>query len=333
MASRHRPRRSPPGHDLTYVNDHDPGIRRARPATGFDYLDAEGQPVARRQTLDRIRKLAIPPAWTEVWIAPTRAATSRPTGRDAKGRKQYRYHDRWRADRDEAKYDRLIAFGRALPQAARAGRARPRPPRPAPREGAGRRGPGAGDHPDPRRQRGIRQDQQELRPDHAARPARPARRRRARCSSSAARAARCTRPASRPRAWPASSRPARTCPASGCSSTSTTTASGTPSAAADVNAYLREAHGRGLLRQGLPHLGRHPRRRPRAGACSRPARATTQAKKNVNTCVKAVAGVLGNTAAVCRKAYIHPAVFDASEAGVLDKRLTKDAPRRGTGAA
>lgn len=101
--------------DLVYVNDTDPGIRRIRSRGGFRYKDASGSPVRDAGTLERIRKLAIPPAWTDVWIAPPPEAHIQATGRDARGRKQYRYHARWREVRDRSKYGRMIAFGKALP--------------------------------------------------------------------------------------------------------------------------------------------------------------------------------------------------------------------------
>jgi DNA topoisomerase-1 len=100
---------------LRYVNDAMAGIRRVRRGRGFVYVDAEGQPVNGEPHLARIRALVIPPAWSDVWICPTPNGHLQATGRDARGRKQYRYHPRYRAVRDETKYDRMIAFGRALP--------------------------------------------------------------------------------------------------------------------------------------------------------------------------------------------------------------------------
>ena len=101
---------------LSYTNDHDAGIARHRRGKGFVYVDARGHVVRDRATLARIRSLAIPPAWTHVWISPDPDGHVQATGRDAKGRKQYRYHARWREVRDETKYYRLAAFCRALPQ-------------------------------------------------------------------------------------------------------------------------------------------------------------------------------------------------------------------------
>ena len=100
---------------LRYVSDDRPGIRRVRRGKGFRYVQPDGQAVRDRDTLRRIRSLAIPPAWSDVWICPLANGHLQATGHDARGRKQYRYHPRWRAVRDETKYDRLIAFGQALP--------------------------------------------------------------------------------------------------------------------------------------------------------------------------------------------------------------------------
>jgi DNA topoisomerase-1 len=100
---------------LRYVNDNKPGIRRERTDEGFRYFDAKGEPVDEETTLKRIKSLAIPPAWTEVWICPQANGHLQATGRDARGRKQYRYHPKWREVRDEVKYERMIKFGQALP--------------------------------------------------------------------------------------------------------------------------------------------------------------------------------------------------------------------------
>ncbi len=100
---------------LRYVNDNKPGIRREPAADGFRYVDAKGEPVDELDTLRRIKSLAIPPAWTDVWICPQENGHLQATGRDARGRKQYRYHPKWREVRDEVKYERMIKFGQALP--------------------------------------------------------------------------------------------------------------------------------------------------------------------------------------------------------------------------
>jgi len=106
------------GH-LRYVTDAAPGIMRLRAGKGFRYRAADGSPVRAPQTLTRIRSLAIPPAWTDVWICALPNGHIQAVGRDARGRKQYRYHPRWREVRDETKYARLAAFARALPRIRR----------------------------------------------------------------------------------------------------------------------------------------------------------------------------------------------------------------------
>jgi DNA topoisomerase-1 len=99
---------------LRYVCDEAPGIRRRRRGKGFGYTWPDGRPVRDPPTRARIAKLAIPPAWTDVWISTDALAHLQVTGRDARGRKQYRYHDRWRQVRDAHKFDRLAEFGAAL---------------------------------------------------------------------------------------------------------------------------------------------------------------------------------------------------------------------------
>jgi DNA topoisomerase-1 len=101
---------------LRYVHDDRPGIRREPDGEGFRYVDAKGEPVDDEATLKRIKSLAIPPAWTDVWICPQANGHLQATGRDARGRKQYRYHPKWREVRDEVKYERMINFGKALPK-------------------------------------------------------------------------------------------------------------------------------------------------------------------------------------------------------------------------
>jgi DNA topoisomerase I len=99
---------------LRYTADTVPGIRRVRHGSGFRYLGPDGKVVRDNAELQRIRSLVIPPAWTEVWISTDSRGHLQATGRDARGRKQYRYHPRWREVRDETKYYRMIAFAQAL---------------------------------------------------------------------------------------------------------------------------------------------------------------------------------------------------------------------------
>lgn len=100
---------------LRYVHDDEPGFRRRRAGKGFTYLDLKGKPIRAAAKVERINGLAIPPAWTDVWICPRADGHLQATGRDAKGRKQYRYHPDWRALQEEMKFDRLISFGEGLP--------------------------------------------------------------------------------------------------------------------------------------------------------------------------------------------------------------------------
>jgi DNA topoisomerase-1 len=100
---------------LVYVSDRTPGIIRRRRGRGFGYVDQHGHVLRRRAELDRITRLAIPPAWKDVWICRNPRGHLQACGRDARGRKQYRYHAGWRKMRDEVKYDEMLAFAMALP--------------------------------------------------------------------------------------------------------------------------------------------------------------------------------------------------------------------------
>jgi len=104
---------------LRYVSDSKPGITRHRAGRGFAYRLPDGSPVTDERVLARIRALAVPPAYTDVWITTDPLGHIQATGRDARGRKQYRYHTRWRAERDGNKYDRLAAFAEVLPKIRR----------------------------------------------------------------------------------------------------------------------------------------------------------------------------------------------------------------------
>src|SRR5438874_2679286 len=101
---------------LRFVSDSGRGVRRLRCGGSFRYLDWRGRPVRDPAVLARIRRLALPPAWTDVWICTRPDGHLQATGRDAKGRKQYRYHDLFRAARDAVKFDSLVDFAKALPR-------------------------------------------------------------------------------------------------------------------------------------------------------------------------------------------------------------------------
>jgi DNA topoisomerase IB len=104
---------------LRYVSDTEPGITRIRRGKGFRYVGPDGKPITDRSELQRIRKLAIPPAYGSVWICVHPRGHIQATGRDARGRKQYRYHPLWRESRDRTKFDRMIEFAVALPKLRR----------------------------------------------------------------------------------------------------------------------------------------------------------------------------------------------------------------------
>jgi DNA topoisomerase I len=104
---------------LQYASDERPGYTRKAKGKHFEYFDSNGKPIRDEQRLLRIKRLAIPPAWTDVWICPSPNGHVQATGRDARGRKQYRYHERWRELRDENKFERLAQFANALPNIRR----------------------------------------------------------------------------------------------------------------------------------------------------------------------------------------------------------------------
>ena len=109
------PREAAESAGLVYVSDEDKGIRRERKGDGFVYTRPNGEPLTDEPTLERIRKLAIPPAYVDVWICPKANGHLQATGRDARGRKQYRYHPQFREVRESTKYEHMMEFARALP--------------------------------------------------------------------------------------------------------------------------------------------------------------------------------------------------------------------------
>jgi DNA topoisomerase-1 len=104
------------GASLSYVTDSAPGITRKRAGRGWRYEAPDSAPIKDKEVLARIKSLVLPPAWTQVWICPSADGHIQATGIDDCGRKQYRYHPRWREVRDEDKYERMLDFGKALPK-------------------------------------------------------------------------------------------------------------------------------------------------------------------------------------------------------------------------
>jgi DNA topoisomerase I len=311
---------------LTYVTDEIPGIRRIARGSGFTYRWPDGRPLKDEAELARIRSLAIPPAWRDVWISPWPHGHLQATGRDARGRKQHRYHPRWSAVRDEAKYSRIVAFAEALPALRRRSQA-----------DLLRRGLphqkvvatvvqllertliriGNDEYARHNRSFGLTTIQ-----DRHASIAGAAIRFRFRGKSGKRHDVTL--------ADPRLARIVRNCqelPGSQLFQYVDRDGRVRDITSSHVNAYLRAAMGHTftakdvrtwagtvLAAQALDELGRSAGR----GAVDR----------DVVRAVDAVSQVLGNTRAVCRRCYVHPAIVDAHKDGTLARALHPRAPRR-----
>jgi len=302
---------------LAYVSDQDPGIRR-KPARshGFNYLDKNGEAVADERTLDRIRALAIPPAWTDVWICPRANGHIQATGRDQRGRKQYRYHERWRQARDENKYDRLIAFGRALP------RLRRRVDEDLARRGLPREKVLAA-VVQVMEKTLVRVGNEEYAKQNNSFGLTTLRDRHVRFGGGRARfefrgkSGKVHVTGFNDRRLARIVKACQDIPGQRLFQYFDDDGERRAVESADVNAYIREAMGEDFSAKDF---------RTWAGTVAaaqalmlqEPCASAAEARRTINTCVKAVAGVLGNTAAVARKAYIHPAVLDAYAEGRLE---------------
>ncbi|MBO9708743.1 MAG: DNA topoisomerase IB [Caulobacter sp.] len=303
---------------LIYVDAHDQGLRRAPRGQGFSYLDHEGRIVKDAATLDRIRALAIPPAWTDVWICPAPNGHVQAVGRDSKGRKQYRYHPDWRADRDARKYDRMAAFGRALP------RLRKRVEADLARRGL------------PREKvlaavvsllelTLIRVGNDEYAKANRSFGLTTLRKRHLKLAGGGAvfefvgKSGKVHRTGFRDR------RLARVVAACqelrGQRLFQYLDPEGQRRAveSSDVNDYIRAACGDDFSAKDFRTWAGSLAAMEGLSLSPRPV-TKTEAKRTLNTCVKAVAGFLGNTPAVCRTAYIHPKVMEAFDAGALPRR-------------
>jgi len=306
---------------LSYVSDLDPGIRRRKAGHGFDYLDADGEPITDEPTLDRIRKLAIPPAWTDVWIAPSERGHIQATGRDARGRKQYRYHERWREVRDEHKYDRVIAFGHALPK-LRSRVEHDLSLRGLPREkvlAAVIRvmeitliRVGNEEYAKVNKSFGLTT----LRDRHVHVGANRA------VFEFRGKSGKVHRTGFSDRRLARIVKACQDLPGQRLFQYLDDDGQQHSVESADVNGYLHEVLGDDFSAKDFrTWAGTLAAARALVSLpeCASPG----EAKRNVNTCVKAVAGVLGNTPAVCRKAYIHPIVLEAYEASELPLKAAK----------
>jgi DNA topoisomerase-1 len=314
---------------LRYVTDRAPGIARRRVGSGFRYVDARGAIVRQDDELKRIRALAIPPAWRDVWISSDPRGHLQATGRDARGRKQHRYHPRWRKVRDEAKYDRILEFAAALPALRRracediAVNGLPR-------------GKVVAALVQLLEKTLIRVGNAEYARDNQSFGLTTLRDGHARISGSTIRFrfkgkagkfhdisfsdARLARIVKR----------CQELPGRDLFQYLDDEGKVQDIGSADVNEYLRDVMGREFTAKdfrtwtGTVLAARSLEELQEFGS-------ETQAKKNILQAVDAVAGVLGNTRAVCRKCYIHPAIVDAYMDRTLAASLGSRARRRPAG--
>jgi len=304
---------------LSWCSDDHPGLTRRRAGKGWSYRDAQGRTVTDRKVLDRIRALAIPPAWTDVWICPRANGHIQAIGRDAKGRKQYRYHADWSTARSETKFDRLPAFARALPRL-----------RAQVEHDLGLRGVcrekvlatavrlleltliriGNAAYAKQNRSYGLTTlHKRHLDVDGAALTF-EFRGKSGKDHSVSVRDRRLARVV----------RALEDLPGQQLFKYRTPEGDLCPVTSDDVNAYIREAMGDAFSAKDF---------RTWAGTVSaaralremEPPTSPTDAKRNITVCVKAVSGLLGNTPTVCRASYVHPVVFDLYQAGTLGERL------------
>ncbi|AQR61323.1 DNA topoisomerase [Brevundimonas sp. LM2] len=300
---------------LTYASDAEPGLTRVRSGTGFSIRDAQGKVVRDKAVLDRVRMLAIPPAWTQVWISPKATGHIQATGRDVKGRKQYRYHNDWSTHRSGNKFDKMSAFAKALPRL-----------RAQVEHDLATRGPtrekvlatavrlleitliriGNQQYAKANRSYGLTTlHKRHLAVDGAG-------------LSFAFRGKSGVdhKVSVRDRRLATVVRSLRELPGQQLFKYRDAEGTLVPVTSDDVNAYIRDAMGDQFSAKDF---------RTWAGTVStaRALRDTeaptspTDAKRKITVCVKAVAGLLGNTPTVCRSSYVHPTVFDLFETGQI----------------
>jgi DNA topoisomerase-1 len=302
---------APPG--LRYVCDDGPAIRRRRAGKGFVYLDARGKRVADAGVLKRMRSLVIPPAWTNVWICPSGDGHIQATGRDAKGRKQYRYHADYREAREQSKYEHLFEFADALPT-IRAKVAEHMSLRGLPREKVLATvvhllettliRVGNDEYARTNQSYGLTT----LRSDHVAVEGSEVR------FHFTGKSGKQWSLAMRDRRVARIIRACQELPGQDLLQYFDEVKALRTVASGDVNAYLREIAGGEITAKDF---------RTWAGtilmarflSASAPFASATQAKRVMSAAVKQVAAALGNTAAVCRKSYIHPGIASAYLSG------------------
>lgn len=300
---------------LTYCSDESPGLTRTASGKGFSYHDREGKLIRDAKVLDRIRALAIPPAWSDVWICPRATGHIQATGRDAKGRKQYRYHADWSRHASETKFERLPAFAKGLPKL------RKRIEADLNKRGVTRDKVlatavrlleitlirvGNAQYARQNRSYGLTTlNKRHLDVDGTALTFA------FKGKSGVEHEVRI-----RDRRLATVIRSLRELPGQQLFKYRDADGDLSPISSDDVNAYIREAMGEDFSAKDF---------RTWAGTVSaaralretEPPSSATDAKRKITVCVKAVAGLLGNTPTVCRSSYVHPKVFELYESGAL----------------
>jgi DNA topoisomerase I len=307
---------------LRYICDSGPAIRRRRAGKGFVYLDAKGRRVANVDTLQRIRALVIPPAWTDVWICAAADGHIQATGRDVKGRKQYKYHAEYREAREQSKYEHLFAFAAALP-AIRATVVEHMSLRGLPREKVLATvlhllettliRVGNDEYARNNQSYGLTT----LKSDHVAVDGSEVR------FQFTGKSGKQWSLAMRDRRVARIIRACQELPGQDLLQYFNEEKALHAVSSGDVNAYLREITGADITAKdfrtwaGTMLMARYL-------AIAEPFTSATQAKRVMSAAVKKVAAALGNTAAVCRKSYIHPAISDAYLSGAFVLKLVED---------
>ncbi|HEY4433553.1 MAG TPA: hypothetical protein VGM99_04040 [Candidatus Cybelea sp.] len=291
---------------LRYLDDRKPGITRRRRGKRFAYFFPDGKPVRDEAELQRIKSLAVPPAYADVWISPIAHGHLQATGRDARGRKQYRYHKRFREVRDEAKYHRLVAFGHALPAIRKAVAADLSSP------GLTRRKV-LGAVVSLLDATGLRVGNEEYAQANDSFGLTTLRTRHVRVAGSQVRLHFRGKTGKEQRILLDDARLARIIkrcrdlPGEELFSYVEEDGSVASVSSDDVNAYLREIAGDDFSAKDFrTWIGTVEC----IGALAEPAAQLVDAKTNIAAALEQVAARLGNTPAVCRKAYVHPAVFE-----------------------
>jgi len=304
---------------LTWCSDEHPGLKRTASGKGFAYHDAQGRLIRDEKVLARIRALAIPPAWTDVWICPRASGHIQATGRDVKGRKQYRYHAGWSSHAAESKFERLPDFARALPKLRKRVEA-----------DLARRGPcrdkvlatavrlleitlirvGNAQYAKQNRSYGLTTlNKRHLEVDGAALT-----------FAFKGKSGVEHEVKVRDRRLATVIRSLRELPGQQLFKYRNADGEVCSVSSDDVNAYIREAMGEQFSAKdfrtwaGTVSAARALRDEPAPGS-------PTEAKRRITVCVKAVAGLLGNTPTVCRASYVHPKVFELYEQGRLGETL------------